>query len=505
MRKTHKILIVLLSILLIVSYSSVALAAPADHTSGASVDHTKGASADHGAKKGKSTDENNEPEEPIITPEEEEIEEKSNGNGNGNDNDNGNGNNDDTLDYTLNIVKVTTDQIITFDWDLDGALVAQEQNNNEINNALFQIQALRYIESNELTVSVKAELSQEIKSDTITVILGDKVDDNFEAIRTYEINEFTQSIVNGTSLLSLNIDVNLLDFSEEELALLQKIRLSIPVVKENGNTANLTTTHKLSLPENPTTLNAEAIIETNLLEALEELGTADVLADDWTVKEEDLGLDNSFNKEIQLSLDAVENTKNLIVRAKIKSDNGTILDEIKISLGSVQDEQIQNVWNGETHNVHGFWLPPVTENFVLGRKSAQVKFWLETKPSEPISIHIYESNVDDSGTIIPGDFVTEITNDNIRTRNCGNHARTWGENQPGGYYKFILKYKDLPSLEVGSTYILAVMIGEDILTFDEDSVAMLSFEVSEDASAAKNTSKTSFTRAPKRTGSKRNN
>lgn len=384
------------------------------------------------------------------------------------------GNSNINKDITLNITKVITKKEITYGWNLEVALVADD--NKLDNSALFQVQATRYEEANELTISVEAELDQESTVDTIKVDLGNTVNNSFETIKTFEVSEFNQITADGVTEIHLDIIIDFLDFNEDELDLLQKVRLSIPVEKKKGQTAALTATHELSLSDTPeTVINAEAEIETDLLDALEEFGTTDATVDDWFVE---LNEYNLFENEIEIIFDEIQDAKDMVVTVNLIGDDSKILRTIKVTLASGQYELLQNIWTGDFHHIHGFWMPPLKDDFVLGRKAVPVSFWLKEAPAEELSLRIFEATSDNNDEITIKDQVAVMTQDKVRTASCGKRGKTWGGNQPGVYYKFILKARNLP-LKEDRDYVLAVMIGDDMLAFDEETPAMLSFTVAE--------------------------
>lgn len=162
----------------------------------------------------------------------------------------------------------------------------------------------------------------------------------------------------------------------------------------------------------------------------------------------------------------------------------TVLQDLVNHKGHNQMESVmENVYmlnnNNRTTNIHGSWIQPFTDHFVLEGRSVPVRFWLEKAPSETPSFYIFDASTD----ITIGNEVAVITEDQLRTGKGGKGIKNRRENQTQGYwyYKCNLKTWNLPFLQEGSTYVLAVMIGDELLAFDEDTPASMSFTVGEDA------------------------
>lgn len=445
---------------------------------------------------------------------------------------NDNGENGDN-EYTLDINHVTAQQEITYGWDLVTRFVGDHTDKGKPSSALFQVEASRSEVVNELTMSVEAKLNQAINVDSLTIELGDLVDDSFVAVETYVISELNIATTDeGVTIINFNITIDLLGFDEDKLDSLKKIRLLIPVENENGHIDELKTTHGFSF--DTVTVNEEAEINANLLEALGEYGTTDTTVENlpWIITSEDLDEDNLFQDQIQINFNEIKEVKDIIVTVVLTSGEEEISNEVTMTFGQggnemgneengspdegngegsqelnpnidlVEEELLSNIWYGDIYQIQGFWLPPVSDNFVLGKRSKKINFCLESVPAEALSLGIFETAFDDLNNRVMGQLVYEITQEDLKSPKCNKRSKSKDENLLGSIYKCALKTRELPVLENGKTYVLGVMIGDKLLAFDEDSLAILHFTLEENVISAQKIRRSDSNQTPKFANSK---
>lgn len=406
----------------------------------------------------------------------------------------------------LTISYVRTSQDIAYAWDLAAALTGDGNGSSVPLPGLFRVLAARSEAVNEMTVSVEAELNQEIALDTVSVALGGTVDGNFEPVETYEVSDFTQQTNDGTTLISLAVTADLLDLDADRL---QQVRLSVPVEKKQGQSADLTATHEIQMPESAKTLNAAVVIETNLLKALADFGTTEVTADDWTVTEAELGEGDLFAEEVRINFNDAQDVRDMVVTVILKGDDGVVLQTVEPILtfgsggtvidpplnqetpqeNSEENDTMLNTLPGSSEPVNGFWVSPGGDSFELGRRAVTISFWLESPPAEEPMLCVIESGDMGKETLTMEDAVARISTAKTGKGRGGGRSLTCGENISKSYYKYKLKASDLSSLKEGGSYALAVMVDGELLFFGENKPAMMSFAVAEDAFTARGAAK----------------
>ena len=127
----------------------------------------------------------------------------------------------------------------------------------------------------------------------------------------------------------------------------------------------------------------------------------------------------------------------------------------------------------------GLWLPPTDDNFFLTRTSTQIRFWTSNSLLAP-KLLIFKDEGDEkvmTGESTP--MVTISTSDLKSNSGNGKHSRTTVDNGDGGYYKYNLKGRNLPNLNEGESYILALYNGDQIVEFQPGQLAMLHFTMGE--------------------------
>ncbi len=459
------------------------------------------------------------------------------------------GNGGGAEERVLDITHVDAEQVITYGWDLTAELTADRSGNIDPLTGLYLVSAVRREVSDELLISMEADIYKETTLDTITVVLGDESEDGtFEAVKTYQLTEFYQYTESGVTSVELDLTVDLTELYQEGLSLPEKVRLIIPAEGSNGGSNDLIATHGLSIPVPPFTVNAEAVIQTDLLDVLADLGTVELQEDDWSITETDLGEDNTFRKETAIAFNDSVEARDLTVTASLIGDGQVVLDTVVAALsfgeGGNQGDQgnqgnqsdqgnqgdqgdrdsgpseppmgnygngdpqnpeplkeealVRTIWDGGFQLNHGFWMPPVTDNFVLERRAVSIRFWLQEEPEEIPVIYFFKT--DDPENISMDNYVGEITQDGSQSGNSGRHSKNCAGNLPGAYYKFKLKARNLDFLDEGETYVLAVMSGGKLLYFSENQPATLSFSIGEGALHTGQNNKRSL----RDTGSKKN-
>lgn len=232
-------------------------------------------------------------------------------------------------------------------------------------------------------------------------------------------------------------------------------------------------------------------------------GVVEVDTDDWYITESDLDEDDSFTGIIPLNLEGFVDQSEILVYVEIINANDVVMDDLLLSM--IGEEIIlppQFAWNGSVVTGKGYWLPPVNGDFILERKATQIKFWVDGSIREKVSINIYEAETDDEGLQIVGDLVTKIPSSEIVSKNCGKFSRLDEGTMSGSYYKYKLKAKIMKELLEGKSYVLALMVGDSVLAFDETTLATLMFKVA-DGSKTKGGMKDTLGNSPKRLDSNR--
>ncbi len=121
----------------------------------------------------------------------------------------------------------------------------------------------------------------------------------------------------------------------------------------------------------------------------------------------------------------------------------------------------------------GLWLPPTEEEFELGKGSAPIRFWVSDPLLTP-EIWIY----DPAGSTT--DAVIKISTGELKMNTgSGKHARATVASGEGGFYKYNLKLKSFPDLEIGERYALAIMNGGEQVYFGDNVPAVIHFTVVE--------------------------
>jgi hypothetical protein len=126
----------------------------------------------------------------------------------------------------------------------------------------------------------------------------------------------------------------------------------------------------------------------------------------------------------------------------------------------------------------GLWLPPTADDFLLTRTSTQIRFWTSMSLVAP-KLLIFEDVGDQmmnqlqSGDLKP--LVTITTSQLKANGGNGKHSRITVDNGDGGYYKYNLKGRNLPNLDVGVSYVLILFNGDNMVEFQTDQPAMLHF------------------------------
>jgi len=138
----------------------------------------------------------------------------------------------------------------------------------------------------------------------------------------------------------------------------------------------------------------------------------------------------------------------------------------------------------------GLWLPPTEDDFILEKKCTKIRFWVSQELMYP-QIWIFEA--EEVTQVIENEGTEEETSSTIFGEPCeiigtselksssghGKHSNSSVENGEGGYYKYNLKGKNFPELEVGNNYVLAVMNEGDVVMFGQGNPAILHFTVGE--------------------------
>ncbi|MBN2287301.1 MAG: hypothetical protein JXQ26_10835 [Tissierellales bacterium] len=154
---------------------------------------------------------------------------------------------------------------------------------------------------------------------------------------------------------------------------------------------------------------------------------------------------------------------NLSVKGLPEGETIILQDEL-IPLGTLQ--------------IFGIWLPPVEDNFVLEKKSTKIRFWVSEQLLYP-EIWIFE--VDEGyEDIMSQSLVIKIGTSELKSSTGnGKHSKSVAENGEGGYYKYNLKGKNFPQLEMDKQYALAIMNEGCVVTFGIDQPAILHFTMGE--------------------------
>jgi hypothetical protein len=211
------------------------------------------------------------------------------------------------------------------------------------------------------------------------------------------------------------------------------------------------------------------------------LGVVDASEDDWLITESDL-VDSQFAVTVPLDLTELVERENVVVTLEVLNEDQVVLDELLLTFEGEEVLPAQGPWMGGIYNGSGHWLPPITGDFMLERKAMQVKFWVDDTTREKVSIGIFEVETNELGERAFGDLEMKISSNEIVSKNCGKFSQISEGTISGSYYKVKLKAKVLSSdLREGRTYIMALMVGDDLLMFSEDQPATVEFIIADGA------------------------
>jgi hypothetical protein len=138
----------------------------------------------------------------------------------------------------------------------------------------------------------------------------------------------------------------------------------------------------------------------------------------------------------------------------------------------------------------GLWLPPTEDDFILEKKCTKIRFWVSQELMYP-QIWIFEAeevtqvienegSEEETSSTIFGEYCEIIGTSELKSSSGhGKHSNSSVENGEGGYYKYNLKGKNFPDLEVGKNYVLAVMNEGSVVMFGQGNPAILHFTVGE--------------------------
>ncbi|MBN2259189.1 MAG: hypothetical protein JW702_01440 [Clostridiales bacterium] len=250
-------------------------------------------------------------------------------------------------------------------------------------------------------------------------------------------------------------------------------------------------------------VNQEASIETDLIEGLtlvDRVGS--IVEDDWNISEVDL-IGEVFEVSLDVDLNDLGEEENVTVNAELFGDDHQLLDAMILNLVGQELVEVPGyVWKGDVYSGNGTWIPPIMDNFLLGRKATQVKFWLFESSTLYPSISIFDKEYDENGNAVIGQLVKEIPYDRITLKNSGKNSNMVDGIVKGEFYKYKLKAEEVDELVEGHSYILALTVDGAIVMFNETYLAVQTFKVE---IGAKTTGgmQDSIGNLPKRTSSNR--
>ncbi len=242
---------------------------------------------------------------------------------------------------------------------------------------------------------------------------------------------------------------------------------------------------------------------TNLIEAIERSGgSVEVDEDDWFIAESDL-VDDQFTVTAPLDTESIVEKENVAVLLEVLNGDDVVLDDLVLTFEGMEELLAPGQWNGGLYSGSGHWLPPITGDFLLERKAAQVKFWVDGATSEKVSISIFEAETNEFGETVFGDLAMEIPSNEIVSKNCGKFSQISEGTVTGGYYKYKMKALAIGSdLREGKAYIMALMVGDSLLMFGEDEPATVEFVIA-DGAMTKGGMQDTLGSSPKRLSSNR--
>ncbi|BES64844.1 hypothetical protein SANA_12830 [Gottschalkiaceae bacterium SANA] len=158
-----------------------------------------------------------------------------------------------------------------------------------------------------------------------------------------------------------------------------------------------------------------------------------------------------------------------------ETDDSTTLYTLNMEVEGLEEGEFIELGAILPQEILGLWLPPTGDDFVLGRTSTQIRFWVSEQLLSP-QLRIYVDEAGEDTLFNPGNLVKTISTSELKmSGGNGKHSRSTAENGDGGYYKYNLKGRNFPSLVEGENYIIA------LFEFDGSSYSVVHFQLGQPA------------------------